>query len=156
MQEETAQQMQTQEQTSPSIVKKFNNPETGKKNITLGIVSLLVVLVGIGTGYFLSGVNKKVPAIGTSGEIKVTENEAGIKDVSDYETTDGVLEEGGIGGEGTHHLVRGSGPSQYAYLTSSVLDMDPFIGKKVQIWGNTISGKKAGWLLDVVKIKVVD
>jgi hypothetical protein len=87
----------------------------------------------------------------------VTKNEAGIVDESKFATTtDGVLEEGGIGGEGTHHLVRGSGPSQYAYLTSSVVDLGGFVGKKVQIWGDTMSGKKAGWLIDVGKIKVID
>ena len=66
------------------------------------------------------------------------------------------MEEGGIGGEGTYHLIRGSGPSQYAYLTSSVIDLGSFVGKKVQIWGETVSGKKAGWLIDVGKIKVVE
>ena len=154
MQEVT--ETQSQVRTNPSVVRKFDTKIPSKKNLTLGIISILVVLAGIGTGYLLSGVKRNVPKIGTSGEIKNTQDEAGIKDVSGYETTDGVLEEGGIGGEGTYHLVRGSGPSQYAYLTSSVIDMSPFVGEKVQIWGNTISGKKAGWLLDVVKIKTVD
>lgn len=143
-------------QTNAPVLRKFDTKAPGKKNLILGIISILVVLAGIGTGYFISGIKKAVPEIGTTGEIKNTQDEAGIKDVSEYETTDGVLEEGGIGGEGTYHLVRGSGPSQYAYLTSSVIDMSPFVGEKVQIWGNTISGKKAGWLLDVVKIKKVD
>ena len=67
-----------------------------------------------------------------------------------------MLEEGGISGEGTHHLVRGSGPSQYAYLTSSVVDLEPFVGKKVQVWGQTFTGKKAGFFMDIGKIKVVD
>ena len=65
-----------------------------------------------------------------------------------WDKSEGVLEEGGIGGEGTHHIVRGNGPSQYAYLTSSVVDLDPFVGKKVQVWGETMSGKKAGWLIN--------
>lgn len=154
MQEEIKPELQP---TSPSIVKKFSNPSFGKKNLILAIVSVLVVVAGIGTGYLLSGVKRNVPKIGTTGEIKITENEAGIKDESKFSTTtDGILTEGGIGGEGTYHLVRGSGPSQYAYLTSSVIDMGPFVGKKVQIWGETVSGKKAGWLIDVGKIKVVD
>ena len=154
--EEVKTQQLEQTQTNPSIVKKFEDNASKKYNLMLGIISVLVVLAGIGTGYLISGVKKNVPEIGTTGEIKVSQDEAGIKDVDGYETVDGVLEEGGIGGEGTYHLVRGSGPSQYAYLTSSVIDMEPFVGEKVQIWGNTISGKKAGWLLDVVKIKKVD
>ena len=142
--------------TTP-IVKKFDKTTSVKKNFILGLVSLIVVVSGIGTGYLLSDAGKGTAEIGTTGEIKVNKNEAGISDESKFSTTtDGVLEEGGIGGEGTHHIVRGVGPSQYAYLTSSMVDMDPFIGKKVKVWGETMSGKKAGWLIDVGKIKVIE
>ena len=139
------------------IVKRFDKTASVKKNVILGLVSLIVVVSGIGTGYLLSGAGKKTTEIGTTGEIKVSKNEAGITDESKFSTTtDGVLEEGGIGGEGTYHLVRGIGPSQYAYLTSSVVDLGAFVGKKVQVWGDTMSGKKAGWLIDVGKIKVIE
>lgn len=131
-----------------------------KKNIILGVISVVVVLAGIGTGYLFSGVRKTTGTStgNASGKsVVATENEAGIKDESKFSTTtDGVLEEGGIGGEGTYHLIRGNGPSQYAYLTSSVVDLGVFVGKKVQIWGETVSGKKAGWLIDVSKIKVME
>lgn len=142
--------------TTTPVVRKFESTKPVNKNLILGIISLVVVLAGIGTGYLLSGVGKKTAEIGTSGEIKNNTNEAGILDESKFSTTtEGVLEEGGIGGEGTYHLVRGVGPSQYAYLTSSAVDMSPFVGKKVKVWGETMSGKKAGWLIDVGKIKVV-
>lgn len=143
-----------------NVVRKFDNSSPTKKNLLLGLVSIIVVLLGIGTGYLLSGVGNNASATGSSksGNTVVTsKNEAGIADESKFgATADGVLEEGGIGGEGTHHLVRGVGPSQYAYLTSSVVDLSVFEGKKVQIWGDTVSGKKAGWLIDVGKIKVVE
>ena len=136
------------------------SPSPLKKNMILGAISITVVLLGIGSGYLFSGVRKTSgsPTGNASGKsVVATENEAGIKDESKFSTTtDGVLEEGGIGGEGTYHLVRGNGPSQYAYLTSSVIDLGVFTGKKVQIWGETVSGKKAGWLIDVGKIKVVE
>lgn len=142
--------------TAP-IVRKLENKTPINKNLLLGLISLVIILAGIGTGYLISGVGKRTSEIGTTGEIKVTKNEAGIADESKFSTTtDGVLEEGGIGGEGTYHLVRGVGPSQYAYLTSSVVDLGTFVGKKVQIWGETMSGKKAGWLIDVGKIKVIE
>lgn len=154
--ESTLNPVSTSVPTTP-IVSKLENKAPINKNLILGIISLVVVLAGVGAGYLLSGVNKKLPGIGTTGEIKVSKNEAGIADESKFSTTtDGVLEEGGIGGEGTYHLVRGVGPSQYAYLTSSAVDMGPFVGKKVQIWGETMSGKKAGWLIDVGKIKVIE
>lgn len=127
------------------------------KNMTLALISVVVVLAGIGTGYLLSGVKGKTTGPSVSNSIVTNENEAGIKDESKFSTTaDGVLEAGGIGGEGTHHLIRGSGPSQYAYLTSSSVDLERFVGKKVQVWGETMSGKKAGWLIDVGKIKVTE
>lgn len=136
-----------------------DNNSSLKNNIILGSTSVLVVLLGIYVGYLLSGVGKKNVTTGsTSGNtILVNKNEAGIADESKFSTTtDGVLEEGGIQGEGTYHLVRGSGPSQYAYLTSSSVDLSTFVGKKVQIWGETMSGKKAGWLIDVGKVKVLE
>lgn len=142
------------------VVKPFNSPQATPKmkNMTLALISIAVVLAGIGTGYLLSGVGgKTTTGMTASNAVVSNENEAGIKDESMFSTTaDGVLEDGGIGGEGTHHLVRGSGPSQYAYLTSSAVDLGAFVGKKVQIWGDTMSGKKAGWLIDVGKIKVVE
>lgn len=128
-----------------------------KNNLILGLVSLAVILLGIGTGYLASGVNKNGSEVNISSDLKMTDTEAGIVDENAFpDSTEGVLTEGGINGEGTHHLVRGSGPSQYAYLTSTVIDLDAFVGKKVQVWGQTISGKKAGWLMDVGMVKVID
>lgn len=142
-----------------TVVRQFDNESPLKKNIVLGIISIVVVLAGIGAGYLVSGVGKKTQTakLTAANKIVVSKTEAGPLDVSKFSTTtDGVLTEGGIGGEGNFHLVRGSGPSQYAYLTSSSVDLTPFIGKKVQIWGETMSGKKAGWLIDVGKIKVME
>jgi len=68
----------------------------------------------------------------------------------------GVLKEGGVDGEGTHHLEREGGVSQNVYLTSSVLNLQQFVERKVQIWGETFTAQKAGWLMDVGKLKVLD
>jgi len=67
-----------------------------------------------------------------------------------------VIEKNGFDGEGTHKLLREGGESQTAYLTSSVLDLDLFVGHKVEIWGETFAAQKAGWLLDVGAVKVLD
>ena len=66
----------------------------------------------------------------------------------------GVLREGGSEGEGSYHLERGA-KDQTAYLTSSTIDMSPFVGKKVSIWGKTYASQKVGWLLDVGYIEIV-
>jgi hypothetical protein len=136
-----------------------------KKNKWMApVLSLLVVLAGVGTGWFLSGgANAKTnTSANISSEQKdaVTQSdtEAGMEDTSAFEDQApiGKLIKGGIDGEGQYHLERDGGPTQNVYLTSTVIDLASFEGKKIQVWGNTLSGKKAGWLMDVGKVKVVE
>jgi hypothetical protein len=94
---------------------------------------------------------------------EVAENEitagtqVGIRDEKTFKDTgEGQLQKGGINGEGSHHLVRPGGDSQTIYLTSSVIDLDQFIGRKVKVWGETIGAQKAGWLMDVGKLEVIE
>jgi len=123
------------------------------------IVVCLIVGGGILTGYLLASragggtVSTKGIAPGT--ELKG--KEFGTADTGTFkDTAVGMLEKGGIDGEGTHKLVREGGPSQTAYLTSSIIDLDPLVGKKVQVWGETFKGQKAGWLMDVGRVKVLE
>ncbi|MBI2066073.1 hypothetical protein HYT60_01010 [Candidatus Woesebacteria bacterium] len=137
-----------------SVLKKFPKFDF-KSNLPLIVGAVLVVMVGVGTGWLLSGsrggATPTVP--GAASGLK----EAGIADEATFkDTADGVLEEGGVDGEGTHHLVRPGGASQNVYLTSTVIDLQSFVGKKVQVWGQTISAREAGWLMDVGKIKVIE
>lgn len=123
------------------------------------VLVAVVILAGVLTGYLL--VPKGQPGSGgggvlNSGGQKGKEVGMAVIDESKYDDTVGVLEEGGIDGEGTHKLVREGGPSQTAYLTSSLVNLDDFIGKKVQVWGQTFTGRKAGWFMDVVKVKVIE
>jgi hypothetical protein len=139
-----------------SIMKKMRF----KSNNTLMIVAaLLVVGAGVASGWYLSGTakgslltkeEKVAPGAKTDGEVGLTDEET-FRD-----SEEGVLEAGGIDGEGTHHLVRDGGPSQYVYLTSTVIDLESFKGKKVRVWGETFKGKKAGYLMDVGKIKLLE
>lgn len=117
--------------------------------------SLLVVLAGVGGAWLVwtKVINKTSTAAPGA---KVTSTEAGMLDPKvKYDNATGVLKEGGIGNEGTHHLETEGGPSHYVYLTSSVIDLESFVGKNVEIWGETLASKKAGWLMDVAKIQVV-
>ena len=68
----------------------------------------------------------------------------------------GTLEKGSINGEGTHILNRPGGSTQRAALTSSVIDLDLFVGKKVEIKGQTNASTKTSWLIDVGTIKIVE
>lgn len=54
--------------------------------------------------------------------------------------------------EGTHLLIRdGAVP---VALTSSVVDLSQYEGKKVKVFGETQKAIKEGWLMDVGKIEV--
>lgn len=54
--------------------------------------------------------------------------------------------------EGTHLLIReGAVP---VALTSSVVDLTQFEGKKVKVFGETQKAVKEGWLMDVGKIEI--
>lgn len=137
-----------------TVVKKF--PKFDIKNQAMLIVgAILVVLLGLGTGWLILGRAKGSSQTAAPGA-ETSPKEAGLADEKTFrDSAEGVLEEGGIAGEGTHHLVRDGGPSQNVYLTSTVIDLQSFVGKKVTVWGETIAARKAGWLMDVGKIKVV-
>jgi hypothetical protein len=68
----------------------------------------------------------------------------------------GVVKKGGVNGEGTHTLDREGGADQDAALTSSVVDLDLFIDKKVEVDGETNTSNKAGWFMDVGSIKILE
>ena len=143
-------------QESGSLLKKF--PKVKRKSTLVLIAgSLAVVLLGVGTGWFLSGSAKGKSEAQVVPGAQQSATEAGLEDESVFpDSAEGVLEEGGIEGEGTHHLIREGGPSKFVYLTSTVIDLESFVGKKVAVWGETLSGKQAGWLMDVGKVKVIE
>jgi len=136
------------------ILRKFSKPDL-KKIWPYIVGSFLVVLLGVGTGWLISA--KSGSGVKNAPGVKTGVKEAGIADEATFkDSAEGVLEEGGIKGEGTHHLIRPGGESQSVYLTSTVIDLQSFVGKKVQVWGQTITARKAGWLMDVGKVKVIE
>ncbi len=122
--------------------------------VTTVVVLLVSLIAGGAIGVSL---RKMAPKSSASGLAKVV-NDAPSSAAEDKktfkDTATGVLREGGIEGEGSHHLERGA-KDQTAYLTSSSIDMTPYIGKKVKVWGATNKGQKAGWLMDVGSIEEV-
>jgi len=133
----------------------MNAVEIAKKNLIILGVYLLLIVMGVGTGYVLSGHTSVLGANKNSGGVINTGKVVGSTDAATFkDSAVGVLQKGGIDGEGTHQLVRDGGPSQTAYLFSSVIDLDQYIGKKVKVWGQTVAGQKASWLMDVGKIEL--
>lgn len=132
----------------------------GKKiprNLILG--SVLLVAAGIFSGFLLSNNTGKSGSQMNSSQTTNTTfsgKSAGVKDTKTFpDSAEGDLEAGGVNGEGTHKLLRPGGESQTVYLTSSVLDLNDFVGKKVKVWGQTFSAQKAGWLMDVGRVEVL-
>lgn len=122
-------------------------------------VGILIVGVGVGTGYFLSrpGSSKMLGIKSDQGTTVSTTTEKGIVDSSTFtDVATGTVQKGGLGSEGTHKLLRDGGPSQTVYLTSSVVDLDEFVDKKVEVHGQTVKGQKAAWLMDVGYVKIVE
>lgn len=144
------------EETAEQLVKQFDQPTKGPKTPLVIILVVLIVGAGAITGFLLSGRGsggKLLSAPGTEQKGK----EVGSADTQTFkDTATGVIEKGGLDGEGTHKLVREGGPSQTAYLTSSIIDLDQFAGKKVQVWGETFKGQKAAWLMDVGRVKILE
>lgn len=144
-----------QKQTTPDMQK------TLKKIIPFLVVAVIAgVLTGFGANR-LTATDTGVPSDGkmervagsdvSNGDVFGSADEKTFKD-----SATGYLEAGGLEGEGSHRLLRPGGEAQTVYLTSSVTDLDKLVGMEVQIWGETFKGQKAGWLMDVGRIKVIE
>lgn len=127
-----------------------------KQNLVIFGVYLLLIAMGVGTGFLLSNnatvlgsITQKPGAVINTGKVVGSTDTKTFKD-----SAVGVIQKGGVDGEGTHQLIREGGPSQTAYLFSSVIDLDKYIGKKVKVWGQTMAAKKASWLMDVGKVEL--
>jgi len=114
-----------------------------------------VVVLGIGAGFGLSKI--KPGNVKTGGVvIKNDGKTAGVSDKKTFkDSSEGILREGGIDGEGSFHLERPGGVSQNVYLTSSTVDLSLYIGKKVRVHGETFNAQKAGWLMDVGLVELL-
>lgn len=126
------------------------------KKVTIGSAILIIVL-GVVVGAALSQKNKVAGSSTDTPQIIKTANEAGSTDTKTFrDTATGVLQKTTTGGAGTHMLVRDGGPSQTIYMVSSVIDLDEFVGKKVDVWGETQKVAKVSWFMDVGRVKIVE
>ncbi len=123
------------------------------KRMILGTLGL-AILLGIFTGYILSTKNAGTGAsplvVGNAKSAQVDSRtfkdfaegtiKAKSQDSSDYS-------------EGTHLLIRDKAVP--VALTSSVVDLSLFEGKKVKVYGETQKALKEGWLMDVGKVEEI-
>lgn len=125
------------------------------KNIIAGVV---IILLGVFSGYILTGRQRNSSINQSKGRVGGSDQAAvGSKDSKTFrDSAEGDLKAGGNNGEGTHSLIRPGGESQTVSLTSSVLDLTQFEGKKVRVWGETFAGQSSGWFMDVGKVEVIE
>ncbi len=135
--------------------------KTGLPMVVVVLVLGLALAAGSATGFGSfklfgqkSGASSTPLAQVASGTLKAGDV-FGSQDTKTFkDSAQGYLVTGGVEGEGSHHLVRES--SDPVYLTSSVTDLDKFNGMIIKVWGETYKAQKAGWLMDVGRVEVVD
>lgn len=146
------------------VEKVSGSPVVSSLKTALLVVGIIVG--GVISGWGISRITGK-GGTGPSAGLKSPESVAqtGVKvgdvvGVADEKTfrddVEGVLVTGGAEGEGSHHLLRSGGPSQNVYLTSSIVDLSLFEGHKIKVWGETFAAQKAGWLMDVGRVEVIE
>ncbi len=152
--------MDTQQQTQPieTVFHDMNTP-TSSFSSKVFILFIVVVLLGIGSGYLLAKHNSVSLPVGQNGITSSGSVAKGVTygsgDLATFkDTAEGVVQKGGIGQDGQYHLVRPGGASQYVYMTSSLVDLSQFINHKVKVWGQTQKAQQAGWLMDVGRVEV--
>ena len=147
------------------------NQESLKLPGTPKLIYLIIVVLAVTSGFWISRFwPTKTTSPVSSGESLVNNQAAKIAEGEEVKTgvlygntsktfgdsATGIVKAGGINGEGTHTLEREGGKTQHAALTSSVIDLDLFVGKKVEVKGETNDSNKAGWLMDVGSIKILE
>lgn len=139
---------------------------TKKSKKMLATISILVVFLGVMTGFGAYQLNAKSGTGGKSSTANIQQVAEGTVKAGDVfgiqdqdifkDSAQGYLEEGGINGEGSHKLLREGGATQTVVLTSSVTDLSKFEGMEVKIMGETFKAQKAGWLMDVGRVEIVE
>ena len=122
------------------------------------LVAALLIGGAAGFGIAKFSTSKNTAADKAEGSITTAKAEKtiGLADKKAFkDQAEGTLREGGIDGEGNFHLERAGGTSQNVYLTSTTVDLSPHIGKKVRVWGQTFTAEKAGWLMDVGLVEIL-
>ncbi len=149
---------------NPPLVEEKVMLEKVSKKVVVGVM-LAVIAAGLGTSLVLARfiappAAAPVEQAATPEEVENKIEVGVVFGVPDQETfrddVEGDLIKGGLDGEGSHTLLRAGGKSQNVYLTSTVVDLDQFEGMKVHVWGETFKAQKAGWLMDVGRLEVLE
>lgn len=131
-------------------VTKRNNPSTMPLVVIILLACITGSLSGAAVAKYSASSTTKTEGVQMKQGTGINKNAFGTKNEKRFpDSAEGTLKKGGVDGEGTHHLERKGGPSQNVYLTSSAVNLDQFVNKKVHVWGKTYSAQTAGWLMDI-------
>lgn len=154
---------ETQDQTSSPIPGLRRVPIKAKFNLPTKAVPIIIIVAvlaaGIFSGLVLSSRNKIQSSQVKSAiqESNLTPEQKTSFNQTFRDSAEGVIQKNDKldkYAQGTHKLIRPGGEDQTAFLTSSVLDLDQYIGKKVKVFGETFGSSQVGWLMDVGKVEV--
>lgn len=125
--------------------------------IFIGVLIASVVL-GAATGYLIARSNKPVQLVSSENGNGKAAKSAGQDTQTFRDFAEGTIQKkpapknSNDYSEGTHLLVReGAVP---VALTSSVVDLSQYEGKRVIVRGETQKAIKEGWLMDVGRVEV--
>lgn len=144
-----------------------NTMEPVQKSKLVPIVIIVGILLGLSTGFYFAkkqllmadgglATTSGTQALTSATTIKKGDVFGSADEKTFRDQAEGIIVAGGIDGEGSHHIERGENKSQWVYITSTVVDLDLVAGDRVMVWGETNQGKKAGWLMDVGRVKILE
>lgn len=149
--------METNSLESNKITKTLVSLDNPKK-LLLTIIIVSVVL-GVLSGLILANKNKTGGSLITAnlGALSAKSAQSDTRTFKDF--AEGTIKarplpsDPGEYSEGTHLLER-QGAIPVA-LTSSVVDLSKYEGKKVKVFGETQKALKEGWLMDIGKVEEI-
>ena len=139
---------------SEKITKQLLNPDNPSKLLLTVVITAIVL--GTLTGYIISQKSGGLqsPETSSNSTANVRSPQQDTRTFKDFaEGTIKTRPQSDEYTEGTHTLVReGAVP---VALTSSVVDLSKYEGKKVKVFGETQKALKEGWLMDVGKVEEI-
>lgn len=149
-------------QNAGSILRKVPSRKLAKiKKFLPVVVIIIIVLAGVLTGIVISSRNKNalIAQKAAVSEENLSPDQKKSFNQTFRDSAEGIIQKNDKldkYAQGSHLLIRPGGDDQTAFLTSTVLDLDQYVGKKVKVYGETFGSSQVGWLMDVGKVEVVN
>lgn len=139
------------------LIQRLKNPKSYTR--VFMIVLVVSLLTGVGTGYILSSNSSKsggvTPIVGKGEAPKsASQDNRTFRDFAQGKIAKKEIKRNDNYSEGTHVLIRDNAVP--VTLTSSVVDLSAYEGKKVKVYGETQKAIEEGWLMDVGRIEEIN